>query len=293
MKYTLLLSLLLVCSTLLGQSKFTTDPDAAQLVTSDIDNFWKAFNLLGGGYPRNPFGDKYLEIGSQGLKDFIPHRIQHADTLLQRVRDNKEKYLGLRDNTYRIKETEKQIRSTFYAFKYWYPEAQFPPVYFVIGVFNSGGTATENGLIIGAEMQSRIEDVPYIVAHELIHFQQKYDNENPTLLEQAIKEGSADFLGELISGKHINQTAFAYGEAHKEALEKEFQEKMNGMDYNGWLYGGYEKDDRPNDLGYWVGYQITKAYFDKQPDKHKAVKDILNISDYESFLKASKHFDQK
>lgn len=48
-----------------------------------------------------------------------------------------------------------------------------------------------------------------IVAHELVHYQQDYAPGN-TLLRQSLVEGVADFVGELISGRHINPAAQAY-----------------------------------------------------------------------------------
>ncbi|MBL7736441.1 MAG: hypothetical protein JNL51_13355 [Chitinophagaceae bacterium] len=156
----------------------------------------------------------------------------------------------------------------------------------MIGAFNSGGTANDEGLIIGAEMQKNIDNIPYTIAHELIHFQQR-KTDNPTLLIQAIHEGSADFLGELICGYNMNNIAVDYGRKHKDKLCKEFVSKMNGFDFTDWLYGLSGKDDRPNDLGYWIGYEIAKAYFNKEKDKKRAVESIIRIEDYPAFLKES------
>jgi hypothetical protein len=84
----------------------------------------------------------------------------------------------------KINTKEKQCRSIFYALKYWYPEAHYPPVYLYIGAYNQGGTFSEEGIFIGAEKQNDINNIPYIVAHETIHYQQKTWSENPTLLQQ-------------------------------------------------------------------------------------------------------------
>ena len=52
---------------------------------------------------------------------------------------------------------------------------------------------------------------------------------------------------------------------------------MSQEDTKDWLYGNLsDKDDRPTDLGYWMGYKITEAYFNKQEDKHKAIHNIIN-----------------
>lgn len=44
---------------------------------------------------------------------------------------------------------------------------------------------------------------------------------------------------------------------------------------------------RPKDLGYWMGYKITKAYYDKMENKERAIDDILNITDFGEFLQKS------
>jgi len=274
-----------------AQTPFSGDPDQSLFLTTDIDHFWTAYDLFVKDTSVNPFGPHYLEVGSKGVKGFTPFRIRSADYLYNTVKRHRADYDSIRQNTLRIHETEKQCRSAFYALKYWYPEAVYPPVYFVIGTFNSGGTFNKNGLFIGAEMQKEIGNIPHIVAHELIHFQQKNWVNQPNLLRQSLVEGSADFIGELISGKHINPAAHAYGDRHLENLCREFVARMDSTDYQDWLYGVSGKDDRPNDLGYWMGYKITQQYFNKSADKPQAIRDILDIKDPLKFLRASGFLD--
>ena len=58
-----------------------------------------------------------------------------------------------------------------------------------------------------------IEEIPHIVAHEIIHFQQKYNGGN--LLKRSIKEGATDFIGELIFGRHINEHVHEFADKKK------------------------------------------------------------------------------
>ena len=270
-----------------AQGHFSTNPDSARFVTKDIDNFWTAFAAFRRDSTINPFGAKYIDIGTEGVKGFTPNRIQSAAHLFEVVKKKQIAYEKVMANTLRISEKEKQCRSTFYALKYLYPQAKFPPVYFVIGAYNSGGTSGEAGLFLGAEMQTNIDNIPYIVAHELIHFQQTFPSDNPTLLQQSIIEGSADFIGGLISGGSINAEANKYGNSHNDELCREFVSRMNNTDFSDWLYGTTKKDDRPNDLGYWMGYKIAEQYYNQAPDKKQAIYEILNIKDYTAFVKQS------
>jgi uncharacterized protein YjaZ len=290
--YLALAASLLIIQGAQAQTLYPGDPDSAVFITKDIGNFWKAFDMFKKDTTSNPFGSAYMDIGSAGVKGFTPNRIVSAAHLLEVVKKRRKDYEKVRDITMEMTRKEKQCRSTFYALKYWYPEARFPPVYFVIGAFNSGGTAGETGVYIGAEKQASAEGVPYIVAHELIHFQQKHWPENPTLLQQSIMEGSADFLGELISGQAGDNNAMTYGEKNKERLCKEFVQRMDSTNYKDWLYGVSGKDDRPNDLGYWIGYWITRRYFENSSDKKQAVREILDIKDYKAFLDKSGYLER-
>ena len=290
MKSPFFLLSLIGCVSLSAQKGFETDPEKAEFITSDIPNFWSAFDRYHseGG---NPF-KAYIADGSQGLKDFIPYRIESPKNLKKLASKKKTDYEKIRSQSLKVDQYSETVRQSYRKLKELYPTAIFPPTYFVIGAFNSGGTSTKNGLIIGVEMQAEIKNVPYIVAHELIHFNQNLEDFNATLLEQSIKEGSADLIGELISGKHINETAFEYGNANEEMLCREFVQIMNDDKYYGWLYGSSgKKAGRPNDLGYWMGYQISKAYFSKTENKKQAIHDILNISDYKDFLSKSGYLE--
>lgn len=280
------------------------DPDQARIVTEDLDRFWEAFDQAGPTFPAETFKEVYLDRGTPGLQDFIKLRIQNAEKLAKKVQTHPRYYASVRESTKRIPEMGKGIRAAFYALEYLYPDAVYPDVYFLIGILNTGGTTSERALLIGAEMYGRtpqtpteelndwlktvlapVESIPHIVAHELIHYQQKYPETEPTLLSQAIREGSADFLSELISGRHINAHVHAYAVPRRAELWKEFKEKMHGKELAGWLYSS--TGGRPNDLGYWIGYEITKAYYDKAPDKRQAIKEILEIKDFGAFLAKS------
>lgn len=41
------------------------------------------------------------------------------------------------------------------------------------------------------------------------------------------------------------------------------------------------------DLGYFMGYRIAESHYLTAQDKRRAVQDILAVTDYDAFLKAS------
>jgi uncharacterized protein YjaZ len=64
---------------------------------------------------------------------------------------------------------------------------------------------------------------------------------------------------------------------------------MNGKDAKNWLYQGADVKDKPADLGYYMGYKIIESYYKNASDKKQAVRDILEIKDFNAFLKASRY----
>ncbi|WP_158974985.1 DUF2268 domain-containing putative Zn-dependent protease [Cellulophaga sp. L1A9] len=291
-KTVILLFTVLSLTKVVGQEiNFPKDPQEAIFETLDIQNFWKAFDTIESS-DENPF-KTYIQNGTIGLQDFIPYRIISADSLLNMVNKRRQDYEKIRGIAVKIKEEERKIKPYFYALEYWYPDAVYPPVYFVIGRFNSAGTRSKDGLLIGAEKLTTLDHLPGLIIHESIHFQQKRLKGGETnLLQLSIIEGAADFIAELVTGQKGNKEANNYGNEHNEELCNEFVEKMNGNDMQDWLYGTSKKDDRPNDLGYWIGYEIVKAYFNKSKDKKLAVNHILNIEDYDRFLKDSGYLEE-
>ena len=58
----------------------------------------------------------------------------------------------------------------------------------------------------------------------------------------------------------------------------------NGME------GGYVYEftpEKPGDLGYWVGYRIAKAYYQRASDKRAALREILEMTDPKALLAKS------
>jgi Predicted Zn-dependent protease (DUF2268) len=256
--------------------------------TEDISKFWEIYENPHTRYNTQLWQTEYLDKGSAGLKSFIKNRIESAK--------NKDYYENIRYTSKNLDTYKKQVCKIYQKLDSLYPKAKFPDIYFVIGRRNTGGTISNAGLIIGIERfgvrnknfnpDINIELLDDIIAHELIHFQQRYIKDH-TLLAQCIREGSADFIGEMLSGSLANDLShYKYGDAHEEALKQEFKKKMLSNDWTGWLY--YQKDkSRPKDLGYWIGYKICQSYYQRASDKKQAIYDILNIQDFQKFLETS------
>lgn len=309
----LLLVVLLGGQTVVSGQVTNPDPDAARLVTSDIPAFWQAWDGATLQDAAERFQRLYIDPGSPGVQGFLPGRIVSGRHLAAAVAARPAFFAAIRQTTLAIDSSQalrQAVRTAFRRFEALYPDAVFPDVYFVIGRLNSGGTATASGLHIGVELYSRSEDtplgelspweqavmgqpgdLPHIVAHELIHFQQP-PLQDGTLLARALREGMADFIGELISGGHINRAAHAWGNARERELWEEFRAAMDGTDVSRWMYQGDRAGDRPADLGYWMGYRISRALYERLPDREDAIRRLLGMTDPKALLRDSGYADR-
>ncbi len=284
------------------------DPQAFRFISSDIGLFWSVVDRLPGAPdPALLLEQEYLDKGTAGLHGFIFRRIGSGAKLHAALTRYPRYYAAVRPHSLQVIKVEGEVRAAMRSFKDLYDKALFPDVYFVIGAMSSGGTASMDGLIIGTEVFSRAPDVPVdelspgwragtkaasylpsLVVHELMHFQQ--DNEGNSLLAAAIKEGAADFLASLLVKGNFNEHVYAYGYANEAQLKREFALAMHGAAFDGWLYGGGKVEGRPNDLGYFMGFRICQAYYNRAQDKRQAIVDILNVKDARRFLAGSGYF---
>jgi hypothetical protein len=272
--------------------------DSVRFLTTDVELFWKHYDLFWQDTTKNPF-ENYLSEGSTALNEFFRYDESPAHTLKKVVRDEKKYYDAVRRHASRIDNIKDSVAVRFRAFKKIYPGARFPPVYFLIGSMNRGGSASEHGIAIGMERFSDTTLVnskgwqtfsPHllssIIGKCLILYHQKPAHTGWTLLRESIVRGSVEYLATLfIPGeKELLQQKenFRFGDRYEEMLVKEFLLRKDDNQMGGWMYG--RENGRPEDLGVWIGYKITEAYYHSIQDKQKAIDDILKINDFDRFL---------
>jgi hypothetical protein len=256
---------------------------------------------------------KFLFEGPPEIRDFYSVRYGNLDMMYgQMINASPDYYLHLKsqvrpDSLQAVQETTKKWMQRF---KELYPQAIFPKVYVVPGILNSGGTVTEMGMFIGGDMYGRSKDMPTeglsdwqknaimsfeqlpgLTIHELMHFQQNYrDTVNIEYVMGAIiGEGVCDFLVELSSGQPLENENLSYLEKpeNKAFILEDLKNDLYNTDNSKWLYNGGSIEDRPHDLGYTLGYLISKSYYENHPDKNQAVYDLLNTDNFETIYKGS------
>ena len=284
-------------------------PEKAVFHTEDIKQFWIAYDkaIMDTANMVKIFKTEYFEKGSTGMNDYIALKARNVKAFVQHIQERPKFYAAIRANTLKVDEFKNDFYTSFKKLKTIYNEALFPDVYFVMGAFTSAGTVSEKGLLLGVNQMVKSKNIPtdeltlwqknnfgelktlkHTVAHELIHAQQDGLKEDTTTLYYSIKEGMADFIGELCSGKTANERVHIWAKGKEKKIWNRFVLDINLNKSENWIANSdQETADNPADQGYWIGYQICKAYYEQAKNKKQALFDILHIQDYKKFLSDS------
>ena len=162
--------------------------DSVRLVTTDIPNFWRAYDLAAGRDSAERvriIEEVYLRPGSPGLHDLARVRLMNRKTVEQRLlaaglsaeaKDSASGlpyvlhsaaeglaaalarapryYAGIRPRSLAVDTATAvtgAIRRGLRRLTELYPEGSLPDVYFLIGDLSTGGTVTRSGMLIGTE----------------------------------------------------------------------------------------------------------------------------------------------
>ncbi len=294
---------------LCGFTITTTDPDQAEIVTTDVAHFWQAFDDAG----RAPadqrvaiYTKEYFDLGSQGLKDYVTLRPFTPEKFTEHVEQNRDYYTEIRPYIGQVVDHKPDIAAAFKRLKALYPDIKFPAhMYFIVGPQRALGLSSRNGILFAAEMLATPPGTPYsytkatpvivpfVAVHETIHFNQTFDTETAdktTLLQATINEGTADFIASLVVQEpDIRQMTdqWQYGCAHEAELAARFAGVEDVTKLQPWMYDHTPDTGWPPDMAYWLGYRIAQAYYDHATDKVAAIRGLLQVTDFKALLKAS------
>lgn len=282
---------LAVCNGALARDELQGTPE---IRIGDVALFYKVYDAAHGAPSEAALQNDYLNAGSDGLQQFVKLRIQSAAKLAAAISKQPDVYERARGCAAKLPDVRERVAAALTKLKTLYPEAKLPPVTMLIGRGNTGGTTGPAGVLIGVEMvcqanwmQPDVGDrLVHLIAHEYAHVQQpiteEIDDPNDgkhTLLEAALVEGTAEFVGELISGSVSNAHLRKFTAGRELQIERQFLRDMSGTDLSRWLYNGVGTDSWPGDLGYWVGYRIARDFYAHAPDKQVALRELLIMKD--------------
>jgi hypothetical protein len=285
------------------------------LITTDIKRF---LSVIESG----DFGDGlearlqsgYLDDGTPGLAEYSRRFGLTAESLAKAVRKQPAYYRSLHDIEARIEVQIPAINDAVSRMRELYPATDPGTVYFVVGALRAGGQNSSVGALISVDMfaadgELAAEDrppgrlfpssqLPIIIAHELTHRQQviaqgietylEIYGERQSVLANAIREGTAEFLALKTAGSTTDPASFAFGLENEAAIWHAFEKDRASREYGDWFYVKPKANpDWPPDLGYFVGARIAESFYRNATDKKQALAEILAVTDFDRFLVAS------
>ena len=292
--------------------------NGSNVFTSDIDNFWIAFDSVQTIKEKNiqiaVMQSVYIDKATYGLKMFMELRKFDAAKLVETINKYPRFWRSIRGNTLTVKQALPAIEINIQKLKLLYPELREAKMYFTISAIKAAGVAQDSIALIGSEIamgdkntdvsefpdkrlenffkpKNSVEILP-VAIHEYVHTQQK--TEGKILLGEAIYEGACDFITELVLKRRLMHSYLIYGRKNEKTLKQQFKKEMLSEDFSNWLYNG-QTTKTMGDLGYFMGYTICKSYYQHAKNKSAAIKDIigLNYSDQPAvmqFLAESKYY---
>lgn len=270
---------------------------AIEIQTEDVTRFYALYEATNGRPTAEQVQREYLDAGTAGLTHLTQVRNVNAENIARALEAQPELYTNARTCLAALPRIRERLVRTFANLVELYPEAARPPVTILISrgrpvAIAGPGTGVQVSLeATCSEMAARFlgENVDdrfvNIIAHEYIHVQQAPERENPTVLQRALEEGVAEFVGELISGGVSNVAVHASAEGRELEIETRFAGDLDKTDLSAWFDNTTDED--VGQLGYWVGYRIAKAYYQNAPDQRAAIRDMMQITDAHALLERS------
>ena len=295
--FTALLLLLASDSLIVAQPslRLASEPAAAEFVAEDLHNFVSAFERLSdAGDSLHVLQTSYFDKGSVGLQTFVARQSFTAEALLDVIRKSPTDFDSIAALPSQLARLDPELRKAFGQLQRLYPSTVFPPTYFFVGPWAEGGEASAQGLLISLR---KVDHLLPLVTHELVHFQQamaqgveQYRSiygPNKSLLALSIREGTADFVAALATGKHTHEAAYAYVLENEAELWTRFQNELLGSETGDWMWVSPADSNQPRDVGYALGHRIVETFYERAVDKEAALRTIFSVTDYEKLLQES------
>jgi hypothetical protein len=275
---------------------------APEIHTEDVARFYQVYDAAGGHPTAEQLERDYLAPGTPALHRFAQLRNVTGVRIASAIADHPQTYTKARSCLAVLPAVTRRLTAALSKLSALYPNARRAPVSFVVGRGRPVGITEPGGVTMGLEalcaadfMNPNLEDrFVRTIAHEYGHVQQSPAQQaldpgvpGATVLTMSLMEGTGEFVAELVAGGVGDYQHAAWTHGKEMEIETAFLRDQDKTDLSAWMYNGPGDASHPGDLGYWVGYRIVKAYYERAPDKHAALKAIFEMRDAKAFVAES------
>jgi len=289
-----------------------------QFVTTDIDNFWNAFDKIvvedDSKKQLKILNEDFIEKASSGQKKMFRLRKYKPQEYIDAINDYPLFWNSIRANMNKAGSFANEISNGVNNFKKLYPKMNAANVYFTVGVFRSPGTTLDSDVLIGSEFafgdlstvtsefesekqyvvdyfkQDPIKNISFLNVHECVHTQQESAT-GENLLTQCLREGVAEFLAVKSMNVPSPSPAISFGQKNRNGVVKAFKSFMFNDDYSYWLWSIEENKFNQRDLGYFIGYDIAETFYNKSNQTLESLEKLIDL-DYSNFRKVKSLIDE-
>jgi hypothetical protein len=273
---------------------------AAQVATADVDRFWT--ERARAASPES-LQAAYFAAASPEWKQFLAHS-GHPQYFISALKLYPKFYASIEANTRLAASQSAEIEAALAKLSAMYG-APPPRVTIGIGRAGVGGIGRRSGVYLAAEFYAVGDGVdtselsPWLrsvlaspgaiataAVHEAVHTYQVESGE-PSLLVACLREGAADFVAELVTGRPTKPALSAWCKPRRKQLFREFARSPR----TGWIYDSDSPrpGNRPADIGYWIGQEIVRDFHARARDKRAALADLVEMRDPRTVVLRSRY----
>lgn len=273
---------------------------AAQVGFSDVDLFWREWARA---ESPEKLQEAYYAKASPRWKEFLAIA-GHPQYFVGSLRLYPKFYASIREATRRATAQAPSIERALAELSRRYGVAP-PPVTLGVGRALTGGMGRPAGAYLPVELYAKApgtdttelsawqvsvlsppEGIVAAAVHEAVHTYQVESSE-PSLLVACLREGSADFVAELITGRHTQPERAAWCMRRRKELFREFARGPRAD----WIYDADSPRPagRPADIGYWIGYEIVRDFYSRAHDKRNALAEAIELRDPRTVVMKSRY----
>jgi len=279
-----------------GQAQYLPEVEAKEKITISTRDAQNFVEVYAQDVSKKELKEFYLGKASIAMDEKVMRSfVQKLNKFTKTVKTDYQTYKSVENVLDKLVQEEMQLRLALENWKKLNPNALLPDVYFAVGQQNLAEAFSHGNLVINLPGLSpnsinshALDDVNlYPQVLRSIIGTQFYGCHSETAennLAKAIKEGSKDFLVELISGENPNAEILAYAAPRKDEILSLFQEQMYSDNVTSWYLPSERKSEQ---LARWVGYQVAADYYQEATDKSLAIQTILKIKNYDCFYKSN------
>lgn len=326
MKYLIFITTCIFCLSACQQATedFSASVSNEAFVSTDIDNFWKAYDKItattDSATQYQLLQELFLDKGTPGLEAIIEARRYSPRAYINAINNYPKFWNSIRPNTLRAPDLIEEMKKGVGKLKNIYPDIKPAKIYFTMGVFRTPGTTVDSLILIGSELamghdtvntselpknldyvkqyfkENPIENIAFLNIHEYVHTQQT-TTIGDNLLTQTLYEGTAEFIAELAMQQPSPSPAIQFGKENAAIIKDRFAQEMFSHSYHNWLWNDLENDFKVRDLGYYVGYAMAQKYYDAAEDKQLAIKELIEVNypdstELEAFVDKTGYFSK-